>query len=99
MRGGSEAFQRSRCLVPVDNFYERAGPPTLLPKYSAREDADFHRIYLAVSALGPGRGDVVTDLDIGSALFHQSDDGNIGGELYCQRLAAPRFAWALKHNN
>ena len=36
-----------------------------------REDADFDRVYLAVGALDPGRGDVVAGLDIGNALLDQ----------------------------
>ena len=56
-----------------------------------REDPDFDRVYLAVGALDPGRGDVVTGLDIGNALLDQGDDGNIGGKLDSQRLAVPRF--------
>jgi hypothetical protein len=53
-----------------------------------REDADFDRVYLAVGALDPGRGNVVAGLDIGNALLDQGDDSNIGGELDRQRLAS-----------
>ena len=50
-----------------------------------RKDADLDRVYLAVGALDPGRGDVVARFDIGNALLDQGNDGNIGGELTCKR--------------